>query len=169
MSNGKKENNVAYIDGQNLHLGTRDAGWEVDHKKFRVYLKDSLGVSEAYYYFGYIDNRHQGLYTNLQRSGFIVRFKVYHQPLQSEKKGNVDTEIIFDVMRMLLKGEIEEKVVLVSGDGDYVKMVKFLVDEGKFERVVFPSGAGTSSLYNSIDSRHKVSLDLLRGKIAYTK
>lgn len=167
MSKDKK--NIAFIDGQNLHLGSQNAGWVLDHQRFRIYLKDSLGVSEAYYYFGYIDEQHQGLYTNLQRSGFIVRFKVHNQPLHSGKKGNVDTEIIFDVMKMLLKGEIEGRVILVSGDGDYIKMVRFLIDESKFERMVFPSGAGTSSLYNKIDSRYKVSLDWLRNKVAYTK
>jgi hypothetical protein len=34
------ENNLAFIDGQNLHLGTTQNNWRVDFEKFRVYLKD---------------------------------------------------------------------------------------------------------------------------------
>lgn len=29
----KKENNLAFIDGQNLHLGTTQNNWKVDFKK----------------------------------------------------------------------------------------------------------------------------------------
>ena len=35
-----KEKNIAFIDGQNLHLGTRIEGWSIDHQKLRVYLAD---------------------------------------------------------------------------------------------------------------------------------
>ena len=35
-----KENNYAFIDAQNLYLGTKDDGWAVDIFKLRVYLKD---------------------------------------------------------------------------------------------------------------------------------
>lgn len=38
------ENNLVFIDGQNLHLGTAQNGWKVDFKKFRIYLKDKYGV-----------------------------------------------------------------------------------------------------------------------------
>ncbi len=43
-----KENNIAFIDGQNLHLGTASAGWKVDFLRFRVYLRDKFSVEEAY-------------------------------------------------------------------------------------------------------------------------
>ncbi len=64
--------NIAYIDGQNLHLGTTkcsvcanekgiahsdmsfsdcDCGraWKIDFYKFRTYLRDQYGIEEAYY------------------------------------------------------------------------------------------------------------------------
>ncbi len=37
-----KENNFAYIDGQNLNLGVKSLGWDLDFKKFRLYLKEKI-------------------------------------------------------------------------------------------------------------------------------
>lgn len=36
----KKENNIVFIDGQNLYFGTQqnDPGWKINLKKFRKYL-----------------------------------------------------------------------------------------------------------------------------------
>ena len=36
----KEENNVAYIDGANLHKGIETLGWEFDYGRFRVWLKE---------------------------------------------------------------------------------------------------------------------------------
>ncbi|MFA6999532.1 MAG: hypothetical protein WC241_00260 [Candidatus Paceibacterota bacterium] len=47
-----KENNIAFIDGQNLYLGTKQDDWNVDLSKLRIYLKDKYKVKEAYYFFG---------------------------------------------------------------------------------------------------------------------
>lgn len=43
--------NIAYIDGQNLHMGTtqRDPEWHVDLARFRIYLEKKHTVSKAYY------------------------------------------------------------------------------------------------------------------------
>jgi hypothetical protein len=35
-----KENNIAFIDAQNLHLWTTSEKWNIDFKRFRIYLKD---------------------------------------------------------------------------------------------------------------------------------
>ncbi len=34
-----KENNLAFIDGQNLYLGTKQDGWNVDLLKLKVYIE----------------------------------------------------------------------------------------------------------------------------------
>ena len=44
--------NIAFIDGQNLHLGTKASGWSIDHMKFRIYLKEKYKVAEAIYFMG---------------------------------------------------------------------------------------------------------------------
>ncbi len=41
-----KENNYAFIDGQNLYLAIKKLDWKLDYKKFRVYLKEKYGVAK---------------------------------------------------------------------------------------------------------------------------
>ena len=43
MKNKKQENNFAFIDGQNLHMGTNSdsPAWKVDFIQFRKHLKES--------------------------------------------------------------------------------------------------------------------------------
>jgi len=73
------QKNIAFIDGQNLHLGAAENNWRVDYQRFRVYLRDKYSVEEAYYFFGYVTNEQQELYNKLQKSGFIVIFKEHKE------------------------------------------------------------------------------------------
>ena len=67
-----------------------------------------------------------------------------------KKKGNVDSDIIFDIMKRIYKKESFDKIVLVSGDGDYKMLVYFLTEEDKFEKILFPNKKFVSSLYKKI-------------------
>ena len=48
-------------------------------------------------------------------------------------------------MRVLYKKELFDKVVLVSGDGDYKMLVDFLIEENKFKKILFPNEKFASS------------------------
>lgn len=161
--------NIAFIDGQNLHLGTKEDGWKVDLMRFRTYLRDKYRVAEAYYFLGYVSDEQNDLYNNLQRSGFIVVFKEHHQSSVGKKKGNVDSDIIFEIMRTLLDNELFAKIVLVSGDGDYKKVVDYLIKKDRFEKILFPNKKFASSLYKKLTSRYfdHLSRDGVRNKISY--
>jgi uncharacterized LabA/DUF88 family protein len=75
-----------------------------------------------------------------------------------KKKGNVDSDIIFDAMRRIYKQEQFNKIVLVSGDGDYKRLVDFLIEEKRFKKILFPDSDNRSSLYNSIGGEYFSSL-----------
>ncbi len=70
------------------------------------------------------------------------------------KKGNVDSDIIFSIMKRLYRKEEFDKVILVSGDGDYKAVVDFLIEENKLEKVLFPDGKRASSLYKQITRQY---------------
>lgn len=74
-------------------------------------------------------------------------------------KGNVDTDIVFTIMEKVAEQEKFGKVVLVSGDGDYFKMVKYLVDKRRFLKVLAPNKKSTSSLYRPFMPRYVDFLD----------
>ena len=147
--------NIAFIDGQNLHLGVRESQWDVNHSRFRIYLREKYSVEEAYYHLGYVDESHQDLYDTLQRSGFIVKFREHNPQQVSKKKGNVDTDIVFEIMKCVIeRGEKFDKILLVSGDGDYKKMVDYLIRKERFEKILFPNKRYASSLYKGLGSRY---------------
>ena len=151
-----KENNLAFIDGQNLYMGTDsdDPNWRVNLKKFRVYLKDKYSISKAFYFLGYVINDNNGLYEEIQDAGFILKFREHNSAMLSKKKGNVDTDIVFDVMKKIYKKELFDKIVLVAGDGDYKMLVDFLIEEGRFEKILFPNRKFASSLYKKLGSEY---------------
>jgi uncharacterized LabA/DUF88 family protein len=165
------ELNIAFIDGQNLHLGTTQNGWKVDHRKFRIYLKDKYSIEEAYYVLGYISEEQQDLYNNLQKAGFIVLFKEHSLALKGTKKGNVDTDIVFEVMKILIERKDFHKILLVSGDGDYKKLVDFLVKKNVFKKLLFPNKKFASSLYKKLGSEFFDYLEShpIQAKIALKK
>jgi uncharacterized LabA/DUF88 family protein len=160
--------NIAFIDGQNLHLGTFEDGWKVGFKRLRIYMQENYGVDEAYYFLGYVNEKEQDLYNNIQRAGFILVFKKHNQDQMAKKKGNVDTDIVFEVMKSLIEKSDFDKIVLVSGDGDYIKLVDYLIKKEKFQKILFPNNKA-SSLYDDLGSEYFDYLKNIRTYIEYIK
>lgn len=152
--------NQAFIDGQNLHVNTKSNGWKVNLARPRVYLREKYQVERAYYFIGAADDNHQNLYKMIQEAGFILIFRKHSLEMTGHKKGNVDTDIVFEVMRKLADQEDFDKVVLISGDGDYFKMVDYLINKNRLEKLLAPSYRSMSSLYKQyIDRAYYAFLD----------
>ena len=167
--------NIAYIDGQNLYMGTtkRDPVWIVDLARFRVYLREKYHVQKAYQYLGYVQDgfTYESLYEEIQSAGFILVFREHNSTMLGQKKGNVDADIIFSIMRRLYQGDSFSKIILVSGDGDYKMLVDFLIQEQRLEKVLFPKQRYASSLYKQVGHQYfdDLSKDSLRKKIEKEK
>ncbi len=142
-------NNQAFIDGQNLKVSILNAipSWVIDLRVFRVFLLEKYKVDKAYYFIGAYNPENEELYDALRGYGFIVVFREHTGRSLSHKKGNVDTDIVFSVMKKLVEREKFKKVVLVSGDGDYWRMVDYLIKKNKFEKLLVPNKETLSSLY----------------------
>lgn len=163
--------NYAFIDGQNLYLGTKECGWSIDHVKFRTYLRDKYQVSEAYYFLGFTSETENELYGQLQKAGFILSFREHSRNMKGNKKGNVDSDIVFSAMKKIADNEHFDKILIVSGDGDYIKMVDYLIKKGKFKKMLFPNKKFASSLYNKYGSEYFDYLENkdIKNKIIYLK
>lgn len=155
--------NYCYIDGQNLHLGTTctEPSWSIDLYKFRVYLREKYHIEKAFYYLGYVQEglKIEQLYETIQNAGFILVFRQHNSAMIGQKKGNVDSDIIFSIMKRLQKDNDFDKIVLVSGDGDYKMLVDFLIEESRLEKILFPNKKFRSSLYKQIGAPHFAYLD----------
>jgi len=153
--------NIAFVDGQNVYMATKyaDTPWQIDLARFRTYLREKYNVEHAYYFLGYVKEGYQDLYDEIQKAGFILQFREHDSEMLGKKKGNVDTDIVFTVMKKLYRGEDFDRVILISGDGDYKKLVDLLVEEGKIEKILFPDSKKASSLYKDLTHRYFDSLD----------
>lgn len=154
----KDTHNIAYIDGQNLYRGTTKSSpeWNINLSRFRRYLAEKYSVIDAYYYLGYVQTgeEYERLYEVIQKAGFILVFREHNSAMMGKKKGNVDSDIIFNAMKRLYLKEDFDKIILVSGDGDYKMLVDFLIKENKFEKILFPNKKYASSLYKSISRQY---------------
>ena len=130
---------AAFIDSQNLNLGVRSLGWQIDYKKFRLYLKNKYGVDRAFMFIGLVNNN-QKLYTQLQAAGFILVFKPtvrYFENGKETVKGNVDAELVLHAAAIEYPNY--DKAIIVSSDGDFACLVQFLADNSKLLHIFTPS------------------------------
>ena len=160
------KNNYAFIDGQNLHFGIKSLGWKLDHKKFRTYLEKEHDVTRAYIFLGYMEE-HQDLYNVLQEAGFICYFKPLVRYEDGTIKGNVDADMVLQVMIDLEK---YDQAVIISGDGDFSGVLRHLLTRNKLGRVVIPNREKYSSLFDRLDGfdeSHVTYMNDLRAKLSY--
>lgn len=159
------KNNFAFIDGNNLYLGMKSKNWGIDYKKFRVYLRDKYNVERAYWFIGYIP-KNQDIYNSLQKAGYILVFKPTIPDGKGETKGNCDSELVLQAM---IDRDEYDKAVIVSGDGDFQCLVKYLKKLGKVNVVMAPTRKFCSSLLTSITGSDMRFVEDLQQKLEYKK
>jgi len=153
----KKENNLAFIDGANLHMGVTSLGIKLDYKKFRVWLTDKFSVYTAYIFLGNIP-KYSNLYVHLQESGYKIIFKEVVYDGNGKAKGNCDADLVLKTVQGFYENEYDNAVI-VSSDGDYASLVNFLIDKNKLRAVVSPSD----------EKKCSVLLKRTKAKIYYLK
>ena len=163
MSIAQQRGNYAFIDGINLQLTMTNVGWQLDLRRFRVYLKDKYNVTKAYYFIGFIPSNNE-LYTALQSYGYILVFKPTLRLKSGKIKGNCDAEMVLQTMIDL---NDYDKAVIVTSDGDFGCLVKYLLKIGKLERVLAPCLAGSSVLLRDAAGSDIDFLDNLKKKLEY--
>ena len=159
----KKEKNYAFIDSQNLNLGIQSLGWKLDYKKFRIYLKEKYSVSVAYLFIGYIPSN-QDLYSFLQEVGYILIFKPTLPNRNGEVKGNIDADLVLQAM---LDYKKYNKAIIVSSDGDFYSLVKYLYKQNKLKFVMSPYVKTCSVLLKKTAKEKIIFMDNLRKKLEY--
>src|SRR3989344_1829915 len=133
MTNIKIQNNFAYIDGANLHKGIADLGWKLDYKRFRLWLNNKYQIKRAYLFLGLVP-RYKDLYTHLQEVGYTLVFKETTYDGQGKIKGNCDADLVLAAVRDSYENEFG-RAVLVSSDGDYAGLVRFLQEKKKLAAI----------------------------------
>jgi uncharacterized LabA/DUF88 family protein len=173
MSNKKPQPNVyAFIDSQNLNLGTQRSGWKMDWRRFRNFLADRYGVTHAYMFIGYMAEN-TAMYEQLHEHGYLIVLKptvgMNDEPKEEvegeEKKpikGNIDADLVLYAMKELPN---YDKAIIVSGDGDFYGLAEYLTEQDKLLHIMTPNWR-YSTLLKPFES-YIVRLDQLRHELAY--
>jgi uncharacterized LabA/DUF88 family protein len=157
-----KEVCYAFIDSQNLNLGVKGQGWNLDFAKFRKYLDDKYGVTKAFLFIGFVEGN-QSLYTYLQESGYICVFKPTLAIRRNKKviiKGNVDAELVLHTM---IEYRNYKKAIIVSGDGDFHCLIEYLEKKKKLAKIIVPSRKHSSLLRKF--SNYILNVNSFKGKV----
>ncbi len=163
----KKENNFAYIDGQNLNLGVRSMGWVLDMKRFKIYLKEKYGVSRAYIFIGFVAEN-QRMYNAFQEYGYVLIFKPVISGEGKEPKGNIDADLVSRAMIDFSENKFD-KAVIITSDGDFYSLVDFFYSQGKLKNVISPCSKICSSLLKKTAKEKLMFLDNLKEKLEYKR
>jgi len=158
-------NNYAFIDSQNLNLGVKNQGWRLDFKKFRVYLAEKYCVKVAYLFIGYIQ-KNQDLYLSLQKCGYVLIFKPTLPDGDGNVKGNVDADLVLQAM---IEYQNYDQAVIITSDGDFYSLVKYLYEGNKLRMVISPYYKTCSTLLKQSARERIVFIDNLRRKLEYIR
>jgi uncharacterized LabA/DUF88 family protein len=158
-------NNYAFIDSQNFHLGIKKLGWQLDYRKFRIYLREKYGVERAYLFIGFIESN-QRLYDNLVRWDFDIVFKPTVITWDGKIKGNIDADLVLKAMAELNN---YDKAVIVSSDGDFYSLVNYLDERGKLEAVLTSEVESCSRLLQEAAKKNIRFINEMQQKLEYKK
>ena len=135
------EKNYAFIDMQNLYSTLEELGWRMDWKKFYIFLEEKHQVRIAYIFMGFLpENKH--FYQFLQKIGYKLIFKEV-SVFNGKIKGNVDVELAVQAMIDLPR---YDQAVIVSNDGDFSYLVKYLISKQKLKLVLSSSQQQSSRI-----------------------
>ena len=126
---------AVYIDGANLYQAARALGFDIDYRRFLDMFGAAGRMIRAYYYTALLDEQEYSpirpLVDWLDYNGYTMvtkPVKEFTQPTGRRKlKGNMDVEITVDIMEMAAKAD---HIVLVSGDGDFRRVVEAVQRRG---------------------------------------
>jgi uncharacterized LabA/DUF88 family protein len=100
---------------------------------------------KSIFFLGYIE-KHKERYDTLATAGFILIFKKVLISKYGEVKGNCDADLVVACMENVYELEQGASVVLVTSDGDFAPLVKFLQRKGACVGVLSPSEPAKCSL-----------------------
>ena len=104
------------------------------------------------------------MYTFLKKVGYIVVFKPtldYRKKGVSHTKENVDAELVLHTM---IEFSNYDKVIIISGDGDFHCLIEYLENQGKLLNIIIPDSKKYSALLRKY-KKYFVYLDKLNKKL----
>ncbi|MBH0071611.1 NYN domain-containing protein [Pseudoalteromonas sp. NZS127] len=114
-----------FVDVQNIYYTCRESyGKNFDYNAFWRVMAQQYNIECAFAYAIYRGDEKQSQFQNILRAiGFKVKLKPFIQRRDGSAKGDWDVGITID---MLEHGKNLDKVILLSGDGDFALLLGHL-------------------------------------------
>lgn len=130
-----------FCDGANLFHGRQKYGWQVDLGKFKKFIEGYCDLKFINYYLA-IPAKNDIVFHNSQK--FLEKIENIINIKSKElkyiliggriiKKGNMDIEIVLDVVRHIDNLDV---IIIVSGDSDFVELKNYVIKE-KRKNIIF--------------------------------
>lgn len=150
-----------FVDVQNIYYTTRDTfGRSFNYRQFwKTLSSQGFIVYANAYAIDRGDAQQQKFQSALQHMGFKVNLKPYISRSDGSSKGDWDVGIAIDVMEIAPK---VDKVVLLSGDGDFDLLLKKVADVYDVKTQVYGVRKLTAeSLINAADDYVAITESML--------
>jgi len=129
-----------FCDDSNLYHSYKKYGWRIDFKKFRQLMEKSCDLQFINYYIAIprkSDDDYKKVQNFIKKIADVVvlkKKKLKYIPAKVViRKGDVDVEIVLDVVRVI---DDLDAVIILSGDSDFLELKNYIVyDKGK--KIVF--------------------------------
>ena len=130
-----QERVALFIDGANLYATARALGFDIDYKRLLVLFSEQANLIRAFYYTALVEDQDYSpirpLVDWLDYNGYTMVTKPTKEFTDStgrrKIKGNMDIELAIDMMEM---APHLDHIVLISGDGDFRRLVEAIQRKG---------------------------------------
>ncbi len=146
------DKSLVLIDDSNLYYGFKNRAWKIEYSNFFIYLYSNFNILKIHFFGGiiskkaYLDsnidkNNTDFLIVKNKRRGFFkylkkIGYRVHSKPVSSffdntkgeyKRKCNFDIEITITALDRISD---YQNLILCSGDGDFVKLAKYIKGRG---------------------------------------
>lgn len=155
--------NYAFIDNENVNLSIQSQWWKIDWAKLRKRLEKEHNVWVAYMFMGYMPES-QEMYNFFQTLGYTLIFKPMTGVAAGNPKWNTDAELVLQAM---IDIKAYEQAVIISGDGDFACLVRYLYSQWKLDSLIVPNKRRYSELLKHAAKEKIHSLSPYKRQLAY--
>ena len=151
-----------FVDMQNIWIAAKRLQRKIDFGRLLDSIVLGRHLVKAIAYVVVVPGLEQESFFNmLKRKGFEVRYRTLIRRADGSAKGNWDTGMVVDAIHLVDKNDLDI-VHVVSGDGDFIDLLKFLKTKGvRVEASGFPFNTA-QDLLKCVDDFFPLSESVLK-------
>lgn len=130
-----------FVDNSNLYHAQKNDGWWINWKKLKLFLQKQLDISFYNFYIAVPDRSDvdyrstKAFMSQLKKFSTIKTKPMKYIQTQAGvlRKGDVDVEVVLDVVRSIKNLDV---VMIVAGDSDYLELKNWVIKDNK-KKIIF--------------------------------